>query len=401
MLQTYRQIFTPPTALFSLSGLVARLPISMVGLGIVLLAEHETGSYGFAGSVSAVALIANALFAIPQGRLIDRLGQGRVLSVVITVWGIGLALAMGSLEWDWPRWSTYLLAAVAGAALPSVGTCVRARWSHTLADQPERLHTAFSFEAVADETVFLVGPIAVTMLATGVHPAAGLIAALVTGVIGTYVFAAQRATEPPAHPPVSAEVVRPPIPWGAIVPLTAVGTALGILFGAAEVVTVAFSEEEGTKAAAGFLLAIWAFGSLVAGLVSGAISWRRGPLFRLRLGALGMLVAMVPLPFVPSLPVMGAVLLVGGVAISPTLIAALSLAERVLPTERLTEGMAFIQTGIAAGLAPGAAIAGVVIDAHGASPAYLVCVAGGALGLAGALATRVPATVADHEQQLA
>ena len=41
MLQTYRQIFTPATARFSLVGLVARLPISMVGLGIVLLAEHE------------------------------------------------------------------------------------------------------------------------------------------------------------------------------------------------------------------------------------------------------------------------------------------------------------------------------------------------------------------------
>ncbi|HWJ07937.1 MAG TPA: MFS transporter [Nocardioides sp.] len=401
MLQTYRQIFTPATALFSLTGLVARLPISMVGLGIVLLAEHETGSYGFAGSVSAVALIANALFAIPQGRLIDRLGQGRVLSAVITVWGIGLALAMGSLEWDWPRWSTYALAAVAGAALPSVGTCVRARWSATLADQPARLHTAFSFEAVADETVFLVGPIAVTMLATGLHPAAGLAAALVAGTLGTFAFAAQRGTEPPVHPPVADEGTRPPIPWSAIAPLTVVAAALGVLFGAAEVVTVAFAEEEGHKSAAGFLLAVWALGSLLAGVVSGAIAWRRGPLVRLRLGALGMLVAMAPLAFVPSLAVMGAVLLIGGVAISPTLIAAMSLAEQVLPPARLTEGMAFIQTGLAAGLAPGAAIAGLVIDARGASPAYLVCAAGGALALLGALATRVPANLPDHEQQLA
>lgn len=403
MLQTYRQIFTPRTALFSLTGLVARLPISMVGLGVVLLAEHETGSYGFAGSVSAVALIANALFAIPQGRLIDRLGQGRVLPVVITLWGVGLALAMGSLTWDWPTWSTYLLAAVAGAALPSVGTCVRARWSHELSEQPERLHTAFSFEAVADEAVFLVGPIAVTMLATGVHPTAGLAAALVAGTIGTFAFAGQRATEPPAHRDQATDgvpAVRPPMPWSVIAPLTLVSVALGVLFGAAEVVTVAFAEEEGRKSAAGFLLATWAFGSLLAGIVSGAVSWRRGPLFRLRVGAVGMLVAMAPLPFVPSLGVMALVLLVGGLAISPTLIATMSLAEQQLPTSRLTEGMAFIQTGLAAGLAPGAAVAGVVIDADGASPAYLVCVVGGALAVAGALLTRVrtsPATVPSHE----
>ncbi|WP_435769232.1 MFS transporter [Nocardioides sp. SYSU DS0651] len=397
MLASYRHIFSRPTALFSATGLVARLPISMVGLGIVLLAEHESGSYGFAGSVSAVTLIANALFAVVQGRLIDRLGQGRVLPVVISVWGIGLAGTMASLSWDWPTWSTYLLAAVTGASLPSVGTCVRARWAHRLIDHPERLHTAFSFEAVADEAVFLIGPIAVTMLATAVHPLAGLGTALLAGVVGTFAFAAQRGTEPPAHPPVRTPGERQPMPWAAIGPLTLASAALGVLFGAAEVVTVAFAEEQGRKSAAGFLLAIWALGSLLAGVVSGAITWKRGPAVRLRWGALGMALAMLPLPFVPSLPVMGVVLLVGGLAISPTLIAAMSLAEQVLPPARLTEGMAFIQTGLAAGLAPGAAVAGVVIDEAGASPAYVVCAVGGLITLVGALLTRVPTTVRSHE----
>lgn len=404
MLQTYRQIFTPATALFSLTGLVARLPISMVGLGIVLLAEHQTGSYGFAGSVSAVALVANACFAIVQGRLIDRLGQSRVLPVVISVWGVGLALAMGSLEWDWPRWTTYAFAALAGASLPSVGSCVRARWSHHLADRPERLHTAFSYEAVGDETVFLFGPIAVTLLATGVHPAAGLWTALACGLAGTYAFASQRGTEPPAHPRSSSDAARPPMPWSAIAPLTLVAAALGIVFGAAEVVTVAFADEQGHQSLAGVLLGVWAFGSLVAGVASGAISWRRGPRERLRIGALGIVVAALPLALVPTIPVMALVLLLGGLAISPTLIATMSLAEQVLPPARLTEGMAFIQTGLAVGLAPGAAVAGVVIDHAGASPAYLVCLVGGMLTLIGALLTRVaadPDSVRPHEHPAA
>ena len=118
MLQTflapYRRIFTRPTALFSVTGLVARLPISMVGLGIVLLAEHETGSYAYAGSVSAVALVANAVFAILQGRLIDRLGQGRVLTVATTLWGIGLSGTMWALGDGWPDPAVYALAARAG-----------------------------------------------------------------------------------------------------------------------------------------------------------------------------------------------------------------------------------------------------------------------------------------------
>jgi MFS family permease len=404
MLQTYRQIFTPATALFSLTGLVARLPISMVGLGIVLLAEHETGSYGFAGSVSAVALIANASCAIVQGRLLDRHGQGRVLPIAITLWGIGLALAMGSLAWDWPTWTTYAFAVLAGASLPSVGTCVRARWSRTLADQPARLHTAFSFEAVADETVFLVGPITVTMLATSVAPAAGLWAALAAGLIGTFAFAAQRGTEPPAHPPERTRGARPPMPWAAIGPLAVVGTALGVVFGAAEVATVAFADAEGHKALSGVLLGIWALGSLLAGVVSGAVTWRRGPLARLRIGSIGMVLGTAPLFFVPNLGLMAPVLLLSGMAVSPTLIAGMSLAEKVLPPARLTEGMAFFQTGLGVGLAPGAAVAGIVIDHVSASAAYLVCFAGGLLCLTGALLVRVratPDTVRSHEHTAA
>lgn len=401
MLDAYLRIATPVTVRFSLTGLLARLPISMQGLGLVILTEAETGSYGVAGAVSAVAVIANAVLAIVQGRLIDRLGQARVLTVVITAWGAALAATVVSLVGDWPLWSTFVLAALAGAALPSVGTCVRARWSHALAAEPERLHTAFSFEAVADEVVYLAGPIAVTVLATAVHPTAGLGAALVAGVVGTWLFAAQRASEPPAHTHRRDDGARPPIPWVTIAPLTLVGTALGILFGSAEVVTVAFAEEQGHPSAAGWLLATWALGSLVAGVVSGAVTWRAGPLTRLRWGALGMTLAMAPLTFVPSLGVMAAVLLVGGLAISPTLIAAMSLAERTLPAARLTEGMAFVQTGLAAGLAPGAAVAGIVVDAHGASAAYLVCAAGGVLTLLGALCTRVrprATTVIDHDE---
>ncbi|MDZ5620547.1 MFS transporter [Nocardioides bizhenqiangii] len=389
-LAPYRHIFTPATSLFSLTGLVARLPISMVGLGIVLLAEHETGSYAFAGAVSATALLAQAGFAVVQGRLLDRLGQSRVLPLLITLWGAGLAAMMLSLKAEWPVVTTYVLAAVAGAALPSVGTCVRARWSHCLKDDPSGLHTAFSFEAVADEAVYLLGPIIVTMLATAVDPVAGLGAALAFGLVGTFVFAGLRSTEPPVHPAPTAGTQRPAMPWIAVGALSVLTFALGVLFGAAEVSTVAFSEEEGQQGAAGFLLAIWALGSLVAGLISGAISWRQGPLVRMRWGALGMAAAMAPLVLVPSVPLMALVLLVGGFAISPTLIAAMSLAEQVLPPARLTEGMMLLQTGIALGLAPGAALAGVVIEESGASAAYLVSFGGGVLALAAALATRLP-----------
>ena len=401
MLSTYRRILSVPgAALFSATGLVARFPISMISLGIVLLVSEATGSYGLAGSVAAAYLLANGGFAILQGRLLDRLGQSRVLPAVILVFGVSLGLLMWSVEADWPIASSYALAVVSGAAFPSVGSCVRARWSHALRS-PEQLQTAFALEAVADETVFMLGPILVTVLATAIHPVAGLSAALVLGVLGTLAFAAQRRTEPPAHPRSSSSGPRPGMPWRTVVPLAIVCAALGTLFGAAEVATVAFSEEQGSKGYAGFLLALWATGSLIAGLLTGAVHWRRDADHRVRWGAHGMMAAMLPLAFSGSVAVMGAALFVAGVASAPSLIATMSLTEKTVPPARLTEGMAIMQTGVVAGVAPGATVAGIVIDASGASPAYLVAAAAGMVAALAALAlprgralgpARVPAT---------
>ena len=139
------------------------------------------------------------------------------------------------------------------------------------------------------------------------------------------------------------------MPWRLVLSLALVCLTLGALFGAAEVTTVAFAEEQGQRGAAGWLLAGWSFGSLVAGLVTGAIAWRSGPDVRLRWGSAAMALAMAPLMFVASIPLMAVVLLVGGLAIAPTLIGAMTMVEQGVPSARLTEGMAILHTGIVAG----------------------------------------------------
>ncbi len=389
MLDSYRRVLARPGALaFSSAALVARLPISMVGLGIVLLVEQRTGSYGLAGTVSAVFVLAEAAFAVLHGRLVDSYGQSTVLPAAISLFGAGLALMMVAVESEWPRVLTYLFAAVAGAALPQVGASVRTRWSHLL-DEPGEKQTAFALEAVLDEVVFVVGPVLVTLLATGWHPVAGLTAALVSGLLGTFAFAAQRRTEPPARRS-QPSGARPPMPWRLVLTLAVVCLTLGALFGAAEVTTVAFAEEAGMRWVAGWLLAAWSCGSLVAGLVTGAIAWRNGPEVRLRWGSLAMAVAMAPLMFVDSVPLMAVVLLVGGLAIAPTMIGAMTMVEQGVPSTRLTEGMAILHTGIVAGVAPGASIAGFVVDHSGASAAYSVALVGGLLGALVAQTARTP-----------
>lgn len=396
MLDSYRRILAVQGAVpFSTAGMVARLPISMVGLGIVLLVQAATGSYGLAGSVSAAYVISGAAFAILQGRLLDRLGQARVLVPLALLFTLAVGTLTVAVGAEWPTWTAYTSAALAGAALPAAGSCVRARWSHVLRGRAGDLQTAFAFEAVIDESVFMLGPILVTVLATALHPVAGLAAAVAAGLAGTLVLAAQRGTEPPAVPVLRGAGPRPSLPWRTLLPLVAVALALGTLFGAAEVVTVAFADEQGSQVYAGPLLAVWALGSLLAGIVTGSVRWRSSTVQRVRVGAFGMCAAMVPLSFLDSLAIMALALLVGGVAIAPTLIASTSLVEQSVPAGRLTEGMALLHTGIVAGVAPGAALAGLAVDRAGASPAYLVPLAAGALAAAASLF--LPRRVPDRE----
>ncbi len=387
MLESYRRVFAHRGSLaFSATGLVARLPISMMTLGIVILISTLTGSYALAGQVSAAFVIGNALVAILHGRLADRFGQTRVLYLDAVCFALFTGLLVQSATHDWDRVWTHLFAALAGAAMPQIGSLVRARWAHVVTDDQER-HTAFAVEAVVDEVVFVAGPGLVTFLSTVYAPQTGLVVAIVLGTVGTVLLAAQPRTAPPAHP-VRRETAQAPMPWSRLVPIAVAAIALGILFGALEVATVAVAEDAERKAAAGLLLAVFSSGSLVAGLVSGGLTWKRRDVVRFQIGIAVLAPAMLVLPYLDSLVVLGLFLLVIGTALAPTLIAVISLLEATTPRSRLTEAMAVFQTGISAGLAPGAYFSGVLADRSGGSSAYWVCAAAGALTLTAALACR-------------
>jgi predicted MFS family arabinose efflux permease len=125
---------------------------------------------------------------------------------------------------------------------------------------------------------------------------------------------------------------------------------------------------------------------MLAGLITGTFHWRRSPAFRVRVGTVLLALVMAPMSLVGSMAAMGVALFVAGFAIAPTLIASMAAVEQGVPAARLTEGIALVHTGLAAGLAPGAALAGLVIDSHGASASYLVALGGGVVAALAALA---------------
>ncbi len=391
MFDRYRRVLSVPGALrFSGSALVARMPISMDTIGIVLLVTGVGHSYGLAGVLSASYLLAAAALAIPQARLVDRLGQGPVLVVAAAVFAVAMTSFVVVVRSGGPEWAAFTAVLVAGGAFPQIGACVRARWSHVL-DEAHEIDTAYALESAVDEVVFITGPIVITVVATTWSPVAALGIAILSGTAGTLFFATQRSTAPVAAPRVRGAGVQR-LRVAVLGPVCLVWVALGALFGAAEVTTVAFATEHGHRGLAGFLLAIWAAGSLIAGVITGLVHWRVGPSTRLRWGAVAMFVAMIPLSVIGSLPVMAIWLFVAGFAIAPTGIAGFSLVEKNVPRSRLTEGMTLVETAAVAGVAPGAAIAGHVIDSHGASAAYLVSLVAGLVAAAAAFTSHENAT---------
>ena len=212
----YLEIFRLPGALaFSATGALARTPMAMFGLGTVLLISAITGRYGLAGTVAAAGSIGYAVCAPQAAKLADRFGQHRVLRPLALIFAVCTIIFIGCAELRAPVWALVLSGVAAGASMPSLGSMVRARWSALLGDSP-RLHTAFAFESVNDEMIFVVGPVIVTVLATEVYPAAGLALATVLCVTGTLLFAAQRRTEPrplarrPGPAPAAAAETPPP-----------------------------------------------------------------------------------------------------------------------------------------------------------------------------------------------
>jgi predicted MFS family arabinose efflux permease len=253
----------------------------------------------------------------------------------------------------------------------------RARWTHAIDDRAQ-LGTAFSIEAILDEVVFIVGPVLVTFLTYQVSDYSGLAFAAAAALLGSWALALQRGTAPLATGHRTS--AGPPINWTGLWPLVAVSVSLGIIFGSAEVVIAAFTEEHGRKGAAGAVLAVWAAGSLVAGLVVGALPQPPDPLRRLRISIVVLAVLFAPMTVLPDVPLLAVAMFLGGFMISPTLIAMVSLVELAVPATRLTEALTWTTTGMSVGIAPGAAVVGAVIDSHGASAGFLVPLIAGLIG---------------------
>ncbi|KOU48494.1 MFS transporter [Streptomyces sp. WM6378] len=374
----YRAIFAAPgTKGFSAAGLLGRMPLSMMGIGVVTMVSQLTGRYGLAGALSATLAMSAAVVGPQISRLVDRHGQRRVLrpTTVVAVAAVtGLLLCA---QQSAPDWTLFVFAAGAGC-VPSVGSMVRARWAEIYRGDAQNLHTAYSWESIVDELCFILGPILSIGLSTAWFAEAGPLIAACFLLAGVFLLTAQRATEPVPHPH-EHHSGRSALSSRGLQVLVATFVATGAIFGSVDVVTVAFADERGHKAMASLVLAVYALGSCVAGAVFGLLRLKGAASSRWLVGVCAMAVSMIPLQLAGNLPFLAVALFVAGLSIAPTMVTTMALVEQHVPRSKLTEGMTWTSTGLAVGVALGSSAAGWVVDAAGAQAGYLVSGVSGTL----------------------
>jgi MFS family permease len=379
-------------------GLLAKLPLAMGQLGVLLLVADRTGSYGSGGLAAAAIGLGSAIGAPVAGALADRVGQ----RVVLVAGGVGYAAGvLGVVAVTGSSASIPLLltsAGLAGLFAPQIGPLARVRWvaltrrapAH---DRSRRLTQAFAVESATDEISFVAGPALVGVLASAATPRAG---ALVTAALSLTVVVAfgLHPTAALVHAHASARRAeqsgpRPRLAHrGPIATLMLAGSLLGLVFGGTQVGVTSLSASLGRPGTAGLVYALLGVGSAIAGLASAALPSRFALADRLVAFAGALAVLSLPLLFVGSIGAGAAAVLLLGCAVAPYLIVLYALVERAVPFERATTVMTLLSSAVSVGYAAGSTGGGLLADAGGHRAAFAVPVAAGWCALALALAAR-------------
>jgi MFS family permease len=386
MASRYGRTLAAPGARRVLVGSVlARLPLGMT-LAILLLVKGGTGSFASAGAVVGAFGLAAAGVGPLLGRLVDRLGQPKVLVPCAVVQGVLLTAIVAAAHWHASVPALVALGALTGASLPPVSACVRALWPALAPDQ-DALESAYALDATVQEVIWTSGPLIVAAFVAFASPAAAVLGMAAVTVAGTLWFAAA----PPARAWRAAHAGPPGGALGSrrLRALLATSLGAGLAMGAGEVGLPGIAAQLDHPGATGLLLSLASLGSMIGGLAYGARS-RPAPLHR-RYAALLMLAGVVTLPLilVDSLPLALAGAFVSGIGWAPMLSCQYSLVGVLAPPGTVTEAFTWIGSAVGGGLALGNAIAGLLIDAAGVSAAFEFAAASAFIA-AGFAALRAP-----------
>jgi len=371
----------PHVAALIVATLLARFPIGINALAIILYLRAERGSFAVAGAVAGALAAGSGVGAPVQGRLVDRFGQRRVLVPLGLAHGTALGLIVASAAAGAAAVVLVACGFLAGFAIPPTSALLRSMWPTLLRDRPELIPSAYALDSVLIELIFVLGPLVTAVVATLLSPPAALIVSAASVIAGTIMFTAlppSRALQPEpdrAPPGVLGALASPGV---RTLVLTSLPAGVGI--GICEVTIPAFSHEMGAAAAAGVLLALWSLGSAAGGLAYGA--WHDRPaLNRVHIAVTAALpISLLPMAVAPSVAAMALIVIPGGMFVAPLLATRNELIGWVAPEGSRTEAYTWPVTAFVGGIAIGSALAGTLVEQVSWHAAFLVAAGAAAVG---------------------
>jgi predicted MFS family arabinose efflux permease len=362
------------------------MPIGMFTLAILLLARDATGSFADAGRIVGAFGLANALGAVAQGRLMDRIGQPLVLRAAAAIHVPALAGLVAAAGAGASGWALGLYAAAGGLSLPQLPSAMRSLWG-ALVRTDEQRETAYALVSIVFEVSVVAGPALVALIVAFASPGVAVLAAAALGAGAAIPFTltgASRSWRGEEHEVHWIGPLREPGMRAVFVVVGAFGTAVGVV----QVLVPAFAEERGSVETGGVLLSALSAGSLIGGLVYGARSWPGRPVDRLAPLMLAIAAGFALLA-VPSAEAPLAVeLALVGALFAPATVVASTLLDSAAPPGTVTEAFAVMVMGIVAGTAVGNALGGAIVDGASVDAAALAAGAIAAFGAVWALARR-------------
>ncbi|MEU5211324.1 MFS transporter [Streptomyces sp. NPDC020742] len=357
--------------------LVGRLPNATASLSVVLFVRAEGGSYALAGSLAAVYGVCTAIGQPLLGRAVDRWGQPRVMLPAAVLSALGMALlAVAGPDLPVVPWAAV---AIAGLFTPPLEGGLRALWPGVLR-RADQVHAAYALDAVAQEVMYVVGPLLVTLCVGFWSAGVALLVINALGVLGALSVVVSGPSRRWRSGPREAH-------WLGALRSAGLRVLLGSFFfvglalGSVEVAAVAYADERGGQVVASYLLSALSAGALVGGLVYGARAWPGRPEGRLRL-LIGLLaLGYLPLVLVPGVAGMTALGGLAGLFLAPSLACAFVVVDRHAPKGTVTEAFSWLVTMFGVGAATGASVSGPAVGSGGAVAGFAVAGAGGLAAL--------------------
>jgi len=326
----------------------------MISLAYLLHIERLFDSYGLAGLVLAATSLGQAIAGPLTSRMMGRLGMRPVIAITIAISALsmaGIAFLVMPIGW-------YIAVGfIGGLSTPPIQPAVRTIYPTMV--NSKQLTPLFSLDASAQEIIWIAGPVVTTFIAIQISTQLAIVVAGVLLIGGGIWFLSCRevgtVSIPPSKNKMGVVLRKPPVLLATVVGFLLIGAAAAV-----EVAVVSVFGHSGPEA--GFVLAIWAIGSIIGGLALGGV--QIGP-WALAVRMFAVFVGLALSGMILSFWWIAGALLIAGAGIAPALAVMFAIVSSSVKFSDTAEAYGWMGSGQLIGAALGSAIAGFAIDGFG------------------------------------